>query len=83
MTPGLTHNSEEHIAAVMTGDHPSVLLTSGSSAQILGLGDRIEGEPIDEVTVDGVRLHSGKFLKIAAPISTKPAYKLPREGPSR
>ncbi len=52
------------VTAVITGPHPFALVDEAGTTRVLTIGDRIDGDAIVAIAVDGVRLSHGTRLAV-------------------
>ena len=70
--------SAARVTAIVTGPHPFALVDEGGATRVVGTGERIAGETIAAIGLDGVRLANGTMLHVAPPESPT----VPSEGRS-
>jgi hypothetical protein len=63
------------VTAVITGPHPFALVDEAGTTRVLTIGDRIGGNAIAAIAVDGVRLSNGTRLPVAP--ASQPVAPLP------
>ena len=63
------------VTAVITGPHPFALVDEAGTTRVLTIGDRIDGDAIVAIAVDGVRLSRGTRLPVAP--ASQPVAPLP------
>jgi hypothetical protein len=66
----LPFSSAARVTAIVTGPHPFALVDEGGATRVVGTGERIAGEAIAAIGIDGVRLANGTTLRVAPRGST-------------
>jgi hypothetical protein len=61
-----TSLASARVTAIVTGAHPYALVELGGVHAIDGIGDRIAGQSISAIDIDGIRLHNGTRLTVDA-----------------
>lgn len=84
--PGIPIPGQESISngvrveAVMIGPHPFAMISQGSSNQIVSIGERVSGQRIRTITIDGVHFFNGRFMPVAAAKDIPDHFTLPLPG---
>ncbi len=56
-----------HVAAIVTGTHPTAIVDSAEGSKLVSVGDGLDGSTVIEITNDAVVLANGKRLILEPP----------------